>query len=159
MRFQRLPESDLQELEQDFIHFLASASITAQDWVNMKEQETDKANELIEVFSDIVYEKVFKNMRYLDHRTPTSLKVFFLDQEKIFMNGIEVDESSGIDLTKDDFLKELSKGNTSGLNVFSQEKAYQGNREEEIFRMMQNGCHRIEPRFYTLIFNLCHPSL
>ena len=39
MKYKRLTTDELQALEKEFVHFLASAQITGQDWIKMKEKE------------------------------------------------------------------------------------------------------------------------
>ena len=60
MKYKRLSVEELQALEQEFINFLAAAQITAPDWVKMKENEFAKAEELVDVFSYMVFDKVLK---------------------------------------------------------------------------------------------------
>ena len=45
MKYRRLNESELKDLEQDFIRFLASNQITASDWEKLKGEETEKREE------------------------------------------------------------------------------------------------------------------
>ena len=68
MKYRRLDQNELKTLEKDFIEFLASQSITADEWENMrKEQQLG----LIDIFSDLVFEKVLG--------VPLKLSQCFLD--------------------------------------------------------------------------------
>ena len=76
MKYKRLSIEELKALEKEFISFLASAQITGQDWEKMKVEEASKAEELIDVFSDLVYEKVMNKIQYLEYRDQRSINIF-----------------------------------------------------------------------------------
>ena len=57
MKYKRLASQELEALEKEFINYLATEQITADEWVKMKETTPEKSEELIDVFSDMVYEK------------------------------------------------------------------------------------------------------
>jgi hypothetical protein len=56
MKYKRLTTEELKHLEKEFVNFLASAQITGSDWEKMKANEIEKAEELLDVFSDLVFE-------------------------------------------------------------------------------------------------------
>ena len=47
MKYRRLSNAELQELEKDFVKFLATNHITATDWVKLKENNPIKVEKLI----------------------------------------------------------------------------------------------------------------
>ena len=61
MKFRRLTNEELQELEKEFVQFLVSNTVTADDWEKIKEDNPERAEGLIEIFSDIVFEKVISD--------------------------------------------------------------------------------------------------
>ncbi len=136
MKYKRLTPEELNNLEKEFISFLAHAQITAQDWEKMKIQENEKANELIDVFSDVVYDKVLKKIEYLEYREAKSLHIYKFTSEEIKLLGIKVKEGSKIDLTKND----LNQQDFSAVTILKSNKKYQKEREVEIFELLQAGC-------------------
>jgi len=44
MRFRRLTTEELEQLEEDFVHFLAASQITAKDWEKLKEKNEAKVH-------------------------------------------------------------------------------------------------------------------
>ena len=56
MRFRRLTKNELEHLEEDFVRFLASNQITADEWEKFKTEQPQKVHELLDIFSDIVLE-------------------------------------------------------------------------------------------------------
>jgi hypothetical protein len=157
MKFERLPENELKKLEKEFVQFLVSNTVTADDWVKLKTNEPKKAEELINMFSDIVYEKVMQKVEFLEFRTPLDLKTFRCNDEEIIMMGIEVDPTLGLDLRKQDDLKKMAQLDNKlidKIKVYSASKAYKPNRSEEIFRMMKGGAQKTNSTMFLLLENL-----
>lgn len=143
MKYRRLSSDELKELEPQFIRFLASNSITADDWVTLKTANIEKANGLIDIFSDIVFEQTLEKIEYLEYKTPKDIKLFHCLEDKILMMGMMVDEQTTIDFTQNKTPQEmmdiLHKAEAD-LKIYSAEKPYKPNRKAELFKMMENGC-------------------
>lgn len=142
MKFRRLTNDELQELEKEFVQFLVSNTITAEDWEKIKKENPERAEGLIGIFSDIVFEKVIGNIQYLEHRTPKNLRAYYCVSDRIYMLGILVEGKSDLDLSKDDSPADMmQKLQTSeaALKVFSGEKKYKKEKALEIFELMQEG--------------------
>ena len=73
MKYQRLSKEQLEELHVEFINFLATQSITAEEWSDIKENKPQVAEEEIDIFSDLVWEKVLTNAQYLEHFSSSEL--------------------------------------------------------------------------------------
>jgi hypothetical protein len=151
MKYKRLAPEELKALEKEFVNFLASAQITGPDWVKMKKEEKEKANELIDVFSDLVYDKVLRKIRYLEYRDKKTLNIFFCDDNKINLVGIRVKEHSSLDLTAPDILKQWNSENNSSVNVVRSEKSYSRDREIEVLEMLESGCLITDDRLYNVL--------
>ena len=57
MKYRVLSTKELEPLKDDFIKFLSANTITGEDWAKIKSSKPNQALKLIEVFSDIVWEK------------------------------------------------------------------------------------------------------
>ncbi len=142
MKYRRLAAEELQELEAEFIQFLASNTITGPDWEKLKRDKPERAEELIELFSDIVFEKVLEKVEYLEMSTRQDIRTFHCEQGIIRMNGIRVEGETNLDFTKTtDPQSMIAEAKESGatLQVYTGEKGYTPGRSEELFRMMQQG--------------------
>ncbi len=153
-QYRRLTSEELELLEKDLIQFLAANSITAEDWEKFKKEEPEKAMALIDRFSDIVFEKVLSKEIDLEHRSPKKLKFFRCEQERIRLMGLDLPESSDTDLTDPDAFEALmedpAKG-AAGAQLYSAEKPYQKEREEEIKEMLDQGCRLTEKKLFDLL--------
>ncbi|MEP0676046.1 MAG: DUF6495 family protein, partial [Nonlabens ulvanivorans] len=61
MKYRRLTKEQLEELHPEFINFLATQTITAGEWDEIKNNKTEVAEQELDVFSDLVWE-----MRQID---------------------------------------------------------------------------------------------
>jgi hypothetical protein len=142
MQFRRLTNEELQGLEPEFIQFLASNTVTAQDWVKLKAEDPGKANELLEVFSDIVFTKIINQIVYLEFRTPDDLKTFHCLADKIILNGLHAEGEAAVDLTSElpaaEIMEHFKKADAR-LRIYTAEKDYRPDRSTEIFRMLETG--------------------
>jgi len=48
----------------EFINFLATQTITAKEWVDLKTNQPEVAEQEIDVFSDLVWEVCFKKQHF-----------------------------------------------------------------------------------------------
>ncbi len=154
MKYKRLESAELKELEKEFIHFLASAQITGSDWEKMKVNELEKAEELIDVFSDLVYEKVMSKIDYLEYRDNKSLNLFHFTNEKIVLVGLRVKESSNLDLMSHNVFDAWNQSNMNSVNLIKTEKAYLKEKGIEIFELLQTGCLISDGKLFNLLKEL-----
>lgn len=154
MKYKRLTSEELQALEKEFIHFLSSAQITGQDWLKMKEKELEKAEELIDVFSDVVYEKVMSKIKFLEYRDSKTLNIFNCTDDKIILIGLRVKEHSHMDLTASDLFLQWNEHNTSSVNIIKSEKKYIKDRGIEVFELLQSGCLITDDELFNLLSGL-----
>ncbi|MCB9266574.1 MAG: hypothetical protein H6558_16235 [Lewinellaceae bacterium] len=142
MKYRRLHQDELENLEKEFVQFLASNQVTANEWEKLKAEEAEKAEQLIDIFSDIVFEKVIDDIEYLEYKTPKDIKAFHFEENRIVMNGLLVDGQTGFDFTLEQSPQQmLQQIQLTGarLKLYTAEKAYSRGRNMEIFEMMENG--------------------
>ena len=147
MRFRRLKKEELETLEEDFVQFLASNHITAKEWTALKASESEKVHELIDVFSDIVLEKVYSKVDYLQHRSKDTVRVFHCQKDKIVMTGLQISDATR-DLTQPEDIVILADASQlqGPVKIFQMEKAYSKERAEEIFLMIEKDRCQPAPR-------------
>lgn len=153
MRFRRLTKAELEQLEQDFVQFLASNQITADDWENLKEDNKPKVHELLDLFSDIVLEKVFSKIKYLQHRSKDTIRVFECQEEKLSMIGLKIEDETK-DLTNPKDLATLANPQSvkGAVKMYQVEREYLKDKPDEIFEMMQrNGCQIAPDGMYQML--------
>lgn len=161
MRFRRLTTDELETLEEDFVQFLASNHITAKEWVALKENNPTRVHELIDLFSDIVLEKVFSNIEYLQHRTKDVIRVFYCQDNQITMTGLQITDPNK-DLTNPEHLAILADPNAlnGSVKVFQMAKDYAEKRPDEVFGMMyKDGCQPASKSMFDALVKMYETSL
>lgn len=158
MKYRILTKEELEELESEFVTFLAANGIPADDWVKIKENEPAKTRELITIFSDVVFDKILSRVHYLEHRQRDIIRIFRFGEEKVIMNGIRIEGSSAIDFTKNQdpvALIQLFKLSPGNLKIFTADKSYKKDRLQEIFDLMQSGAQILkDDRLFNTIEEL-----
>ena len=147
MKFERLSNNELRSLEKEFIQFLVVNGIVAADWEKIKKEDAEKAEKLIELFSDKIWEKSLEKINYLEHRTPNSIKVFYCKKDMIELIGVDADHQGFID-------KELVIDPQKKYSLIEYKKKYHPDRETELFKMIKSGCYISSEKNFNLLKSL-----
>ena len=134
MKYRKLSSVELKELEKEFIDFLIVNGITADVWVDLKEKDVSKAESIIDSFSDVVFEGVFRKVKHLEFITPRSIKCFQCLDSEIVLVGIDSEDSTEIDFTTNEWMSNLQN-----VKIYNSSKPYNQARELELFNMVQKG--------------------
>ena len=149
-KYRKLTSEELTALEKEFIDYLIVNGITADDWVKLKEEEPDKAEDIIKLFSDVVLESVLRKVQYLEFRAAQDIKTFQCLTEKIVLVGMTTEEDS-IDFTDETFFTKAARNSPSGVKVYTTDKAYHKTRELELFDMIQAGCQIADGKLFKTL--------
>jgi len=76
MKYHRLSQDQLISVYKQFIIFLSSQGIDKKYWDIIKQQENEKANLLIDQFSDIVWEKIINECKFFTYSSKDQLFMF-----------------------------------------------------------------------------------
>ncbi|HZW63496.1 MAG TPA: DUF6495 family protein [Flavobacteriaceae bacterium] len=138
MKYTRLTKEQFEELHKEFIHFLATQSITADEWQEIKTQKPEVAEQELDVFSDLIWEGVLKKVEYLEHISPQRMYLFNLLQNKIHV--IAVTLKNDIDLTTKEGFNWLRENLMNDEVEFLQaKKDYTEDKNLDKFKLIQQG--------------------
>ncbi len=90
MKYQRLTREQLEELHIEFINFLATQSVTAEEWNDIKANKPEVAEQELDVFSDLIWEGVLAKVTYLDHISPSSMQLFHIGETTMNLIAIKI---------------------------------------------------------------------
>ena len=155
MKYRRLSNEELKELEPEFIEFLASNSVTGDDWVKLKKESNDKAEEMIEIFSDIVLERALTKIECLEKRDEKDWKIFYCTKEQIHLIGLAVPVDSELDLRKEISTTDLFD---EKVEIYAADKTYTEGREIEMFKMIESGCTIGSIELFNMMTDLMEQS-
>ncbi|MFT6867877.1 MAG: hypothetical protein ACJA08_002723 [Cyclobacteriaceae bacterium] len=138
-KYRNLSTEELQELEKEFVDFLILNGITADKWIEIKETDKDAADDLITLFSDVVLAGVLRKVKFLEFRSKLDLKTFHCLDQKIVLVGMKSTNES-VDFTNPDFINASIQNTPPGIKVYTTDKTYHSDRQQELFQMIQSGC-------------------
>lgn len=134
-KYRTLTTEELNTFEKEFIDFLVVNGITADDWVKIKSESIEKAEKIIDQFSDVIMEGTLRKIQYLEYISPKSIKCFQCLSKEIVLVAVDADEDSEVDFTSQKWSDDLNN-----LKIYSSKKDYGDiGREHEIFNMIQRG--------------------
>lgn len=139
-KYRLLTTDELEELEKEFIEFLIVNGITADDWEKLKREQNGKAEDMLVLFSDVVFNGVMKKVRFLELRTPSEVKTFQCLEEKMVLVGMYAVGNKEVDFSDSDFLQKAAVQPPKNIKVYTADKPYTKTRELELFEMTQTGC-------------------
>ncbi len=153
MKYLRLTKEQLEELHKEFINFLASQSITADEWTNLKANKPDIAELELDVFSDLIWEGVLNQAKYLEHISPQNIHLFALNEDHMHLIGIKI--SSKVDLTTTDGFNWLRENLMDETVEFVQaKKEYTKDKNLDKFTLIQQGSSITKGELYNYMFKL-----
>lgn len=155
MKYRRLKKGELEELEKEFIRFLATHSIPSKDWEKMKKENRDLAESWIDKFSDFVFEKTLSDVHFMELRQAHNIQIVKVDEDPFTMRGIRVIDNpylNFLDHSSPKTWNKILEEHGGKLQTFQATKTPINSKNEEKFAFMQNGYLILkDPKlFYTL---------
>lgn len=127
------------EMEKEFIDYLVVNGITAPEWEKMKKEDAPKARQVIELFSDVVFEGILRKINFLEFRSENEVRVFQCLPDKLVQVALECD-AEGVDFTVEGSVEQVFSDPPGEVSIYTVEKEYKESRESELFEMIEWGC-------------------
>ena len=139
MKYARLTKEQFEELHQEFINFLASQSITADEWSEIKANKPEVAEQELDVFSDLVWEGVLNNARFLEHISPNQIYLFKITELTINLIAVKV-ENEAVDVTTRHGYAWLQQNLMDDrVSLYTSSRNISDDRNKDIFALIQQG--------------------
>lgn len=139
MKYSRLTKEQFEELHEEFINFLASQTITAQEWEEIKRDKPEVAEDELDVFSDLIWEGVLEKVTYLEHFSKHQMYLFNITLAEIKLVAVKVDNEA-IDITTRQGYQWLQSNLLDDtVNLFTSTKAISDDRNKDIFALIKQG--------------------
>lgn len=150
MKYQRLSKEELENLKDDFIRFLASQGIDAEAWTDLKQNKTQQAEGIIDVYSDLVYEQALSKCVYLEHLSAKEFKAIHFTDTHAHVIGLKVAADADINLNTPQFQDTVQAGlKNNQISIFTATKAHDQLREQEMFSWLKKGAYMANDLWYT----------
>tara|TARA_R110002020_G_scaffold275208_2_gene490431 strand:- start:265 stop:741 length:477 start_codon:yes stop_codon:yes gene_type:complete len=139
MKYTRLTKEQLEELHPEFINFLATQSITGDEWDTIKKDKPEVAEEELDIFSDLVWEGVLAKVSYLENISNNQMHLFHLTEKEMKLISVKV-MNPEIDLTTTvgfDWFKR--NWQSDFVEYLTAAKAYTDDKNVDKFLLIQQG--------------------
>jgi len=139
MKYSRLTKEQFDSLSQEFINFLATQSITANEWESIKTNEPKVAEQELDIFSDLVWEGVLSKAEYLENISAQQLFLFRIGEAAMDLivvkaTNLEVDIS-----TKEGYTWLQENFASDEVAFFTATKDFSEDNKLDIFSLIQQG--------------------
>ena len=139
MKYTRLTQQQLEELQPEFINFLATQSITAEEWKSLKNEKPEVAEEELDVFSDLIWEGVLAKVTYLENISEQHMHLFYLTDKEMKLFSVKV-LNPAIDLrTQEGFGWFKRNFQLDFVEYLTASKAYSQDKNHDKFNLIQQG--------------------
>ncbi|MCK5400491.1 MAG: hypothetical protein KAJ28_02555 [Flavobacteriaceae bacterium] len=138
MKYSRLTKEQFEELHQEFINFLATQTITAQEWKSIKTNTPEVAEQELDVFSDLVWEGVLKNVTYLEHISAQQMHLFNLNENDMHVIAIKLKQDINL-TTKEGFNWLRENLLDDDVEFLQAKKEYSKDKNLDKFKLIQQG--------------------
>lgn len=139
MKYTRLSKEQLEELHTEFINFLATQSITSDEWSSIKKEKPEVAEQELDVFSDLIWEGVLTKVKYLENISEMHMHLFELTNKemklvsvKVLNPDIDLRTKIGFDWFKRNFQSDF-------VEYLTASKAYSEDKNLDKFNLIQQG--------------------
>lgn len=139
MKYTRLTKEQLEELHPEFINFLATQSITGEEWNTIKREKPQVAEEELDVFSDLIWEGVLNKVSYLENIAKDQMHLFYLTAKEMKLISVKV-MNPEVDLTTSIGFSWFKKNWQSDyVEYLTASKAYTDDKNADKFLLIQQG--------------------
>jgi hypothetical protein len=154
MKYRQLTKEQFSEMHHEFAQFLATQQIDAKEWETMKKEKPTLAEEELNLFSDVVWEKVLKNTSFLEHVSAHHINLFKCDLKEISRIYVQLNDKNRSFLKEKDYQWFLKHMLDDDIEYFKASKKYSKERNTEIFELVEMGSQISNGELFNIISEL-----
>lgn len=148
MKYTRLTKEQFEELHYEFARFLASQQIDVNEWNALKKNKPEVAEQELDIFSDMVWEKSLQKVKFLEKYEKNAVYCFSIKDKSMKMIAIQITNAT-VDLTTKKGILWLQQNFRSDkVEILRGEKPFAKERNLEIFELIQRGSIISDGQFY-----------
>ena len=151
MKYHRLTHKQFEELHEEFSVFLATQGMDHSKWDAIKTKNSDQVDALLDLFSDLVWDKISNECKFLEYISKDHLILVKIADYKASAFVIKVSDRT-IDLTSlEAFEWVLNNFNSDNVTLFHGSKAYDKSKNDFVYSYLKKGAIRTDGhRFIAL---------
>ena len=133
MKYRVLSAEELAPLQEEFLKYLLVANVTPENWEILKKNDPTASQQHLEVFSDMVLDKILSEVNYVDIVLENRVEVYHFMKEQVLLFAIENKTLNSFNFKQTDW----SKLDLSHTHLVQGKKNYSKERNEEVFEILQ----------------------
>lgn len=153
MKYSRLTKAQFEELHPEFINFLATQSIDASEWADIKANKPEVAEQELDVFSDLVWEGVLGQVKYLEHISGQHMHLFAIGETNMHLVAIQLKNDKDL-ATKEGFDWLRNNLLDDSVEFLQANKTYGEDKNLDIFNLIQQGAIITKGELYNYFNDL-----
>lgn len=148
MKYARLTKEQLEEMHKEFSLFLATQQITADEWDAIKKNAPATAEQELDVFCDLVWEKVLAKVTYVDRVENNALYLFYTDRQMMHLialrvaNEMNLRTGTSLQWLVDNYMHD-------SVSIYKASKPYSEDRLLDIFNLIKEGGEISDGTYYN----------
>jgi hypothetical protein len=154
MKYRQLTKEQFEELHEEFATFLAAQQIDAKEWNEIKLNKPEIAEDEMNIFSDLVWEKVLIKAQYLEHFSANSINLFRCDNENIQRVVVKISKANFDFLKEEDYNWFIDNSKDDTIDYFKGQKPFLKERNVEIFDLIEMGSVVSKGELYEAVFKI-----
>lgn len=146
-KYRLLNNEELKSFEDEFVKYLVVNGIDADLWKKMLAENKTQAQQIVDLFSDVVFEKIMRQAKFLVIKRASYIQAIQCLDEKMIMVAISTNNKE-IDMTTMDF---SSLSNFEDFHIHKAEKTYQKERGKELFDLTELGYYISDGKLFKAL--------
>jgi hypothetical protein len=151
MKYTRLTKEQFEALHQEFANFLATQSIDKKEWDEIKTNKPEVAEQELDVFSDLIWEGVLSQTRYLEHFSKNHIFLFHCLEEEVQSIVLKTLEPEKDFMTSKGLEWMVNNLFTDAIDIHVGKKKYESEKNTAIFDIIQQGAILSDGQLYQQI--------
>lgn len=151
MKYHRLTHEQFEALHQEFAVFLAAQGLDQPKWKELKKNQSKKVKLLLDLFSDVVWDKIISGCEFLEFSTPDQLFLFEILEKtasviilKVEKLEIDLESSSG-------FQWVLDHMDSDQVTIYQGSRTYTSGRNDFVYDYLKKGAVQSEGKRFKAL--------
>jgi|SRR5690554_865030 len=137
MKYTRLSLQDLKDLEKEFVEFLVLNGIPADEWERLKKEDKTKVEQVIDHFSDVIWEGALRKTEMVEHRRTGKLTICKVTEGELLTLLVKTSDKS-VDFTKQEDIENVLS-NIDQHEISIQKDKIEIEKTQQLFELLQLG--------------------
>ncbi len=154
MKYRQLSKEQFEALHKEFAQFLASQQIDVEEWVSIKKNKPEVADEELNLFSDVVWDDALTKTNYLEHFSKTNINLFKCEEKVISRIVVQINKKDFDFFNSVDYNWFIDNTNDPSIQFLKGVKKYTKERNLELFDLVEKGSVISDGKLYESLFQL-----